>query len=281
MINLHCPGASKQKGFSLLELMIAVTIGLIVMATVVTFMMASFKSNSEYVQSTRLTQELRNTLDLATRDLERAGYDDDALAYVANANVSPFSPVCVTTAASPTTCLAATPAIGDAIGSCVIYAYDRTYPNGTSTASGTPGVLDVGNGEVRGLRRSSVTTFNGQTVGVLEYAHSSGTTKPSCDGATANYSTYPATCNSTSLWCPLSDTSKLDVTALSLENNVNSVTGSGNELGIRRIDLAISGKLANLNGSSEVITRNVQSSVKIRSDCIRTTGSYSACSSVP
>ncbi|MGH8030412.1 MAG: PilW family protein, partial [Arenimonas sp.] len=105
------PRARRQAGFSLIEMMVALVAGMIVVAAVIAFMMSSFSSNADYVRSTRLTQELRNTLDLATRDLQRAGYDDNALLYLGNANTSPFAPILVS-------------------GSCVVYAYDRTHPNG-------------------------------------------------------------------------------------------------------------------------------------------------------
>ncbi len=44
--------------------MVAMVAGMIVSAAVLMFFFSSMKSNGEYVQSTRLTQELRNTLDL-------------------------------------------------------------------------------------------------------------------------------------------------------------------------------------------------------------------------
>ena len=61
--------SGRQAGFSLVEMMVALVAGMIVVAAVIAFMMSSFSSNAEYVRSTRLTQELRNTLDLATRDM--------------------------------------------------------------------------------------------------------------------------------------------------------------------------------------------------------------------
>ena len=63
-----CPASA------LVELMVALVAGLIVSAAVTRFFISSMKSNGEYVQSTRLTQELRNILDLMSRDVRRAGY---------------------------------------------------------------------------------------------------------------------------------------------------------------------------------------------------------------
>ena len=62
-----CHFRGNARGFSLIELMIAVALGLIVSIAIVAFMMSSFRSNGQFVQATRLTQELRNTMDLMTR----------------------------------------------------------------------------------------------------------------------------------------------------------------------------------------------------------------------
>jgi hypothetical protein len=223
------------------------------------------------VQSTRLTQELRNTLDLLVRDLQRAGYDDNALAFLGNANSSPFSPLCIATAGAPSTCVS-----DNTAGSCIIYAYDRTYPLGSSTPSGTEGQLDVSNGEVRGLRLASA-TINGNTVGVIEYAVSDGTTKPACNGSAPDYSAYPPTCSSSSKWCPLSDGSTLNITAFSIANNGSSMSDDDMTMGVRRLDIALSGQLI----GDTSFTRNVRSSIKVRSDCVRPTASFAQCSASP
>ena len=247
----------RHRGFSLVELMVAVVAGLIVSGAIVTFMMSSFRSNAQYVQSTRLTQELRNTLDLLVRDLQRAGYDDDSLAFLGNANSSPFSPILIN-------------------GECIIYAYDRTYPNGQAAPAGTAGTLDVSNGEVRGLRRV-VATINGINVGVIEYAASTGAIKPACNGASPNYAAYPPACNAASTWCPLSDGSTLNITAFTIANSGASMTDDDMTMAVRKIDVTLAGQLVGDN----TFTRNLRSSIKIRSDCVRPTASFAQCSASP
>ena len=84
----------RNSGFSLVELMVALAAGLVISGAAVAFLLSSFRSNGEYVQSTRLSQELRNSLDAVTRDLRRAGYDDDALKYLSNSTISPAAGKC-------------------------------------------------------------------------------------------------------------------------------------------------------------------------------------------
>jgi prepilin-type N-terminal cleavage/methylation domain-containing protein len=245
--------ARAMRGFSLIELMIALVVGLVVSGAVLAFTLASMKSNSEYILSTRLTQELRNSMDLVTRDLRRAGYDETSLQYVATGNATPFSrmKLCNSSGACNTATTAGT-VLATAPITCAIYAYDRA-------PGGTPGVVDLGNGEVRGMRLKQ-RTYNGRSVGVIEYAVSAGTL-PACDDASPDYTTYPPAC--TGAWCALSDPAKLDITALAFVDNGTVVGTSPTQVQIRDLTINMTGRLA---GSSE-FTRQITSDVRIRSDC--------------
>jgi prepilin-type N-terminal cleavage/methylation domain-containing protein len=241
----------KQAGFTLTELMIALAAGLVVSTAAVAFLFSSMKSNGEYVLSTRLTQELRNTLDLVSRDLRRAGYDELSMSGMSSGRVSPFSRVqmcdaagnCVGGATAPTPPL-----------TCIIYSYDRD--------NGLPGALDVNNGEVRAVRRMSVTAANRPNIGVIEYAVSTGGIKPSCDGTSPDYSSFPVACNATSTWCALSDPTKLDITSFAL-TDTGTTTGG---VRLRDIGISIQGRPA---GTTDYI-RGVRGTVRIRSDCYDT-----------
>jgi hypothetical protein len=115
-------------------------------------------------------------------------------------------------------------------------------------------------------------TYNGRTVGVIEYAVSAGSL-PTCGDASPNYSTYPPTCSGA--WCALSDPAKLDITALSFVDNGTVVGTSPSQVQIRDLTVSMSGRLA---GSTE-FTRQITSDVRIRSDCFDKT--ISNCSSAP
>lgn len=246
-----------QQGFSLVELMIALIAGLIVSGAVLSFFLSSMKSNGEYVQSTRLTQELRNTLDLMTRDLQRAGYDEDALKYLARGSSTPFTQINL-----------------DVANNCVIYSYDKA-----SVAAGSqPGVLDLGNGEVRGIRLVSATNQDGRTVGVVEYAASdipSTPARPTCTPAGATYTSYPPQCNLTTGWCALSDPSVLDITSLTFTDNRSNVGAAPNQVQLRRIGVNLQGRIAGTTDTA----RNMVASVRVRSDCYRP--NPSTCSNAP
>ncbi|MGO4550677.1 type II secretion system protein J [Lysobacter sp. 2RAF19] len=73
-------------GFTLIELMVALVLSLVVMAAVTTLVVAVIRSNRETLQSTRLNQELRATLNLVANDLRRARSVGDPIGLAQGAN---------------------------------------------------------------------------------------------------------------------------------------------------------------------------------------------------
>lgn len=80
---------ARQSGFSLIELMIAITLGLLLLAGIVTLFQNSMKSNGDLAASKRLENNLHATLDLIARDLRRSGGMGDPLRQLMGAT-NPF-----------------------------------------------------------------------------------------------------------------------------------------------------------------------------------------------
>jgi prepilin-type N-terminal cleavage/methylation domain-containing protein len=59
-------------GFSLIELMVALVVGLIVIGAVLALIVSMIRANNQTIQATRLTQELRATAMVVAADLKRA-----------------------------------------------------------------------------------------------------------------------------------------------------------------------------------------------------------------
>jgi len=77
------PPGNVQRGFSLIELMVALVVGLIVSGAAIGFVVAVAKSNSENIQVTRLTQELRSVSEVITKEIRRARFVVDPIGNVA------------------------------------------------------------------------------------------------------------------------------------------------------------------------------------------------------
>lgn len=83
--------ASHVKGFSLVELMVAMVAGLLLVAAVSALFATIIKSNRTAMQVSRLNQELQAVTDMIARDIQRAGYDASAAAHtLVSGAPSPF-----------------------------------------------------------------------------------------------------------------------------------------------------------------------------------------------
>lgn len=93
------------RGLSLIELMVAVAIGLVVAAAAVTLLTSQLRESRSLLLEARLMQDLRTTADIVARDLRRAGYwgasTDGVWATGAGAvAANPYAAVAPATAAS-------------------------------------------------------------------------------------------------------------------------------------------------------------------------------------
>src|SRR5713226_9583708 len=82
--------AQRQTGFSLVELMVAITLGLILTAGILTLFQGTLDSNRNLASGKQLEDELHATMDLITRDLRRIGATGHAL-YQFEGWANPFS----------------------------------------------------------------------------------------------------------------------------------------------------------------------------------------------
>jgi prepilin peptidase dependent protein B len=69
----------RQRGLSLIELMIGTTIGLFVVAGTVSLYATNASSSRHLLAEARLNQDLRAAMDLVSRDLRRSGYWGNAI----------------------------------------------------------------------------------------------------------------------------------------------------------------------------------------------------------
>lgn len=112
----------KQSGFSMIELMIGLAIGLIISGAVVAFIAATLQSNSETIRSMKLNHELRALTELIARDIRRARGMEDPLANIGSN--------CSTTPGAANECAGlAFNTINTATAGCILYAYDSPDNN--------------------------------------------------------------------------------------------------------------------------------------------------------
>ena len=123
-----------QHGVSLIELMVGITVGLIILAGVVTVVAKTSFSGLENIRSVQLNQQLRGAMDVMHRELQRAGYVN---------SWTPGSTSVATGFDTAAIALFGSVTLGGAcaggVCDCILYSYDR-YPDGAPDgAQGTSG----------------------------------------------------------------------------------------------------------------------------------------------
>lgn len=101
MLKRRTPRLQRGRGFTLVELMVALVVGLIVVGAVLALVASIMNSNRQTLQSTRLNQELRATMAVIANDLRRSrGVEDPMTVATANAGKpnNPFATVDTSTA---------------------------------------------------------------------------------------------------------------------------------------------------------------------------------------
>lgn len=108
--------ARHSAGFTLVEMMVALVVGLIIVLAATAFVVSVAKANSENIQVTRLTQELRAVSEVMGRELRRARYVADPVGLIASGGTNNRDTITVS-----------------AGGTCIVFGYDEP-PDPTTPA---------------------------------------------------------------------------------------------------------------------------------------------------
>jgi len=101
---------NKQNGFTLIELMIAMLIGLIVVAATIAMYVITIKSSSDTMKSAQLNQDFGVAMTIMTNDIRRAGYWGGAITG-SDSRTNPFNALNVYD-------------FGGNVNACILYSYD-------------------------------------------------------------------------------------------------------------------------------------------------------------
>lgn len=230
-----------QSGMTLMELLVAGAISIIASAAMLALMANTLGSGTKTIKMTRLTQEMRSTMQIMTRELRRANYHGTYAACYGDEN-------CITTLGISGVVKQVT-IDGGSGGSCFWFWYDRPQGSGTEIA--------ITSEQVAAFRR----TTNGAGVGLIEMSVS-GTAAPNCNVDSDS-------------WQPITNPAVYDVTALAVTNTGSftaAVTSTGSTLAVNRIGISMTGSLVDdasipdWMGGSEVPTVQLQDFIRVRND---------------
>lgn len=109
----------KQKGFTLIELMIAMMLGLIVIGGALSIYISTVTSSSNTIKSARLNYDVKSVIALMSNDIKRAGYWGGAVVGAdsrGNVFTAAATNIQIRNLAAPTTVVNT--------GNCILYSYD-------------------------------------------------------------------------------------------------------------------------------------------------------------
>lgn len=90
---------SRQQGLTLIEMMIALILALLVIATILTIFISNVKSSAENIKMIQLNQELRSSMNFMSDELKRHGFSfnaaSDAMGTLYPDSLNPVTPSCV------------------------------------------------------------------------------------------------------------------------------------------------------------------------------------------
>lgn len=228
------------RGFGLVELMVSIVIGLIALAGITSLVVATMRANTDNLGMTRLTQDMRAVMQLVTRDLRRAAYDQNAIRDFGSGNQTSndFSQLRVFDSGGNEIDLTDTGIAETNPAPCVLFSYD------------SDGDGDAQPGEFRGFKLDA----------------NSNTIKAKISGSAAD-----ANCDDgTGAWEELTDAAavRIDEFGISTMNGapipVFSDTAGNPILTVRRLVISMDAGLVN----DESVQRSMRETIRVRNDLL-------------
>jgi Tfp pilus assembly protein PilV len=233
----------KQSGATLMEVLVAMTISLVVTASMLALMSNSLGTTARIVNMTKLSDDLRVAMQMVTRDLRRSSYNADAMYCYGNEDCMVDGTLAATGE------IQLTDADADSYFDGLTFRTDR-FSNNYATETGG---IDNGAG---GFRLASV---NG--VGVIQMW---------TGGALANLDP-----NATDNWVDITDPSSMNITEFVLDDSLSysqvvldDIYGNRITQEVRKIRVSMIGELV----VDPSITRHVEDIITVRNDVLTKDG---------
>jgi type II secretory pathway component PulJ len=226
---------NRQSGTSLMEVLVAMSISLVVTASMIALMANSLGTTTRVIQMTKLTDDMRIALQMMSRDVRRSSYNANSMFCYANDDCGSDGAI---TAAADITLVDQD---SDSVNDCFTFLMDRDH-DGDSTEDNAGGFRRV--------------TAGG--VGVIEMW--TGDEAPDCtDGA------------GSAGWVQITNPEHMDIFDFSIDDDLSYSQvilddGAGNTVSqkVRKVRMDIQGRLV-LDNS---ITRQMEDIIAVRNDLL-------------
>lgn len=224
----------RQTGASLMEVMVAMSISLVVTASMIALMANSLRSTSRIIQMTKLSDDMRVALQMMSRDVRRSSYNANSMFCYANTDCADDG---VITAAGDITMVDLD---SDTVNDCFTFLLDRDY-DGDSTEDNAGGFRRV--------------ISNG--VGVIEMW--TGDSTADCTDAAGAAG-----------WVQITNPENMNISAFSIDDNL-SYTQNILDDGTNTVTMKIRKVRMNMQGTlvmDSTITREMEDIIAVRNDLL-------------
>jgi hypothetical protein len=230
---------SRQAGASLMEVMVAMSISLVVTASMIALMANSLRNTTRIIQMTKLSDDMRVAVQMMSRDVRRSSYNADSVLCYGNE-------LCTSDGT-----LTAADDVALVGGGCFWFEMDRAEGAGALNGDSTDDAAG-------GFRRRSIIDEGGTEIGWLEMY--TGGTQPTCleDDESEG-------------WVAITNPDNVNITAFSVDDALsytqvvaNDVHGKKMSQKVRKIRMSMIGQLL----TDPTITRSMEDIVSVRNDLI-------------
>jgi type II secretory pathway component PulJ len=230
----------RQKGASLMEVLIAMTLSLIVTASMVALMANSLGSTARIIKMTKLTDDMRIAMQMMSRDVRRSSYNASSMFCYANLD-------CGTDGAAT---LAGDIDFNNS-NECFTFLLDRDHDGDSTEHDGAANDNSAG-----GFRRKE----NADGVGIMEMWSGVGSDLPDCSAALGAGS-----------WVQITNPDNMDIFGFTVDDNLsytqeilNDISGRTVSQKVRKIRMNMRGRLVfDLD-----IVRRVEDVIAVRNDLL-------------
>jgi len=229
------PMRRAQLGASIMEVMVAMSISLVVTASMVALMSNSLSSTTRIIKMTKLADDMRVAMQMMTRDVRRTSFNADAMLCYGNADCATDGSVALPGDVTLVDLDA------DTVNDCVTFLMDRDF-DGDSTEN------DAG-----GFRRVAV-----GGVGVIEMW--TGGATPDCTAAAGAAG-----------WVEITNPDNMDITTFSIDDSdsytevvLEDINGNVLSQRVRKLRVSMSGNLV----MDPTIVRRVEDVISVRNDLL-------------
>lgn len=249
------PGWKRQRGMTLIELMVAGLISVIVTTGMVILMANTLGTGTQTIKMTQLSAEMRTAMQIMTRELRRANYHSTYencfgdTSCLANGNIDEkIAEINI-----------------NAAGNCFWFWYDR--PERCSTPGCQTAILDSGEtvNTLAAFRLTTSESADGTVIGSIQMTTGGTTAATACPD---------------SGWVNITNPGVVDIQSLAFNDSVTGFESytvtAGGTLSVERIGITMSGRLRENDKSLPAFMQNanaptlaIQDFIRVRNDLVR------------